>query len=174
MKLHFSISQADYLQFLIHHTNNSKIINTNRSAYYLPVIFMLTIVGSEIFKGTLWQVSPVRWAIYLGCGIAYTILSNQVWSVINKRNSKRLLTKYIAENNITGFLGAQTLELKDDCLESVTEAAITQTLYKSIERIETANNFYYIYSSANVQLVPYSATDSDQFIRQLKQTAHIN
>lgn len=178
MKLHYDLSKDDFIKSLNHYVNHSKVVQKQRrttkyTSYFTSTVLILLLF---YFTGGIDKTRD-QWAIFFITIIIYAALITLTNYIEKRREAKRLI-QYANEFNISNFLGEQTLELKDDYLEDITKAATTQLAYSAIEKIETVDNFFYIYCGASISVVPFSAFESDsqkaEFLNTLKQKANID
>lgn len=174
MKIDFEITKEDYINFNIHHLENSKSQkNTfNILRYAIPLIFSVPIyfIGTGIFNQP-----SIYWIII-------SIVFSVTWILTYPKQYKKLVAKetdkIISEGDNSSIFGVKTLEINDGEIV-IKGKSISETLsVESIKDVKIYEDMILIYVGGFVaHIIPRRYLDKEtekEFIKELKNYINLN
>ncbi len=178
MEINYSVSNNDYIQYNVHHTENSPTFKKQTMTMRLvfPIIFILITLIS--YAGEIAHPKPET-IIGMGCTFVFlaiiSILFFVFYPAIFRKTLIRNINSMLNEGKQNEFIGEHKLLLQENRLrvENITRESTIETAYKNIERIVCDKNALYIYTgSITAFIIPANAFTTDmekeKFIAELK------
>ena len=165
MKFTYNLLEEAYVQFNMHHIENSKTVQTslNVQRFGIPLIYIVVAI-------VLSFVTEMRFIFLL---LVFSILGLG-WLLFYPRyfyrSIKKRTEKYIREGNNEGLLGMHEMTLTDDGIIDVTEGRQTSATWQSIQRMtEDENNLYIYNTSMSAYILPKQELSNWQEIKEFVQ-----
>ncbi|RDY23460.1 YcxB family protein [Romboutsia maritimum] len=168
MKMNFEITKDDYINFNLHHLENSKSQkNTfNILRYVIPIIFSILIYF--IGTGILNQQS-IYWIIV-------AIIFSIIWILTYPKQYKKLIAKQtdkiLSEGDNSSIFGSKSLEIVDGTIVVKGDFTSETVSLESIKDIKVYEDMILIYISGFVaHIIPRRYLDKEtekEFIKELK------
>ena len=166
MRLHYTITEDDYIKYNLYHISNSasqkRIVLILRllMPVLFAIIFFIAIPESWVLALSIALVFSIAWFIYLPRSYGRSVM----------KNVKRLLQ----EGSANEFVGEYTLELLPDKIKETHSGRLAETPLSVVDRMGRDENSLYIYcGSITAIIIPWrtfkDSREKDAFISELKQ-----
>jgi hypothetical protein len=166
MKLSYTVSEDDYIQYSIFHYENSKAGKSQRKIFL--VLLVVGLLGLDyLMNGRISLTLMATLTIF--CGI---------WFAFGKKLYRKFLAflvkQQLSEGKRNEFTGFRTLELLRDTIRMVGEQRTVEVPYESVERLANDNERLYVYiGSMSAFIIPLSVfaneEENQEFLRILKE-----
>ncbi len=168
MELRFKLTEADYINFNIYHSNHSKtgkrLMNTGRVGG--PVVFILAVLLLRVVSNIpVWY-----WSIWF-------CITGGAWIIwyprLHTRNIKGNIKKMLSEDNNQTLLAEKTVVIDDEGIHSKSDYKESKTTWKSIVKASSTDEYVFLYESAiSAHIIPVRAFISEEqrldFLKYLK------
>lgn len=165
MEIRYAMTEEDYINFNIHHINNSssqkKMIFMIR--YIIPLLAGIFIyyIGAVVQKQ-----SKIYWMIIASL---YLILWAIYYPKQHRKNIVRQIKKMLKEGDNTSLFMEKTLKIEDDTIEVVDECSSEKTLKSNISHVKIYDDMIVIYlNSLSAHVIPkrYLNRETEEFIME--------
>lgn len=156
LKIHYELTEEDYLHFNLFHVKQSKtaIKSLKIQRFITPVFF---IIAAFIFSG-IGDMPVVFPLIIFGLiSIVWLIFYPKYFYSLVMRQSKKMLK----EGKNDGLLGQQQMVLSEEGIVYLTSNGESQVKWTGIKKIVEDSDFFYLYnSSVSAYILPKRALSS--------------
>jgi len=168
MKLRYTLTAKDYIDFNLFHMRTSKTMKRNIMIQRLMGPLVFTIFTYIAYRLT--NISLMYWSIVF-------LLASIIWFFAYPSRLKKRLIKHIvkllAEDENRGLLGDKVMELDDTGIVVTDKFGKNTASYSVLSRVEKTDEHIFAFNSAvSAYIIPLSAfKNGDQvetFIRELK------
>lgn len=168
MKINFEITKEDYINFNLHHLENSKSQrNTfNILRYVIPILFTPPIyfIGTGVFKQPSWF-----WAMV---AIVFTV----VWILTYPKQYRKLVTKQtnklLSEGDNSSIFGSKSLEIVDGDIIVKGDYTSETVALESVKDVKIYDDMILIYiNSISAEIIPRRYLNEEvekELIKELK------
>jgi len=166
MKLSYTVSEDDYIQYSIFHYENSKTGRAQRKIFL--VLLIAGLFGLDYLMNGRISLTPIT-TLTIFCGI---------WFTFGKKLYRKFLAflvkQQLSEGKRNEFTGCRTLELLAGTIRMVGEQRTVEVPYESVERLANDDERQYVYIGAiSAYIIPFSAfadkEEKQKFLRTLKE-----
>ncbi|AYC30530.1 YcxB family protein [Paenisporosarcina cavernae] len=143
MKLIYHLSEEAYVQFNMHHIENSKTVQTSLKLqrFGIPILYLfVAIVLSRVTEMPLAYLL-VGFAIL---GLAWILFYPRYFY----RSIKKRTEKFIQEGDSKGILGTHEMTLTDEGITDISEGRQTSASWQSLQRLTEDDHNLYIYNTS--------------------------
>lgn len=168
MTFNFEITKEDYINFNLHHLQDSpqQKMSYNVLRYIIPILFAIPIF--LILSFALNQ--PLVLGIIIG------LIFIGLWIYIYPKRYNKVIKdqakKALEQEDRSSILGQRTMEIEGDIIKVFNMSSAEVTLKENIKEIKVYDDMVLIYlGEAAAQIVPtrnLTSSEKDQFIRELK------
>lgn len=158
MEINFEVKKEDYIQFNLHHVENSPSLkkNFNLLRYAMPVLLSIAIY----FIGTgLFNQPSIYWAII-------AILFLPIWIITYPKQYKSLIRKetekLINEDDNSAIFGEKNMVIDNETITIYNKSSSEKILKNAIKNVKIYDDIIVIYtSSITAHIVPTRYLDKD-------------
>ncbi|MBI4965562.1 MAG: YcxB family protein [Desulfomonile tiedjei] len=164
MTLQYEITLDDLVAFNLYHFDHSRAVLRNRwlSRYVVPVMLGLLIAVID-FPPPL--ILILSWILFTGLWIA-------TWPWIERRITRKHVTRFLLEGQNKAMVGKHALKLLPNSIVETTEYGETTVGWAAVEKIIRADDVIYVYGSAvTAFVVPRRAFQTEEAFDEFFQTA---
>lgn len=152
MKIEYSLTRHDLIEFNYYHLLNSK--STVRTLKYLrivPPISMLIIpfIIELIFKTEVFLAFFITFIISASFAVSWFVRFPKK----HKKNMTKSLNNMLDEGKNSGVLGERTIELNDEGIHLTNPGIETSQKWDSVEKLCITDDYIYIYVSSLTALI---------------------
>lgn len=166
MTFDFEITKEDYINFNLHHLNDSPAQKMNYSIlrYLIPILFSIPIF--------LISTIALNQPSILGISIAVAFVA--VWIYVYPKRYKKVVAKQaeklLEEADDTQILGKRTMEIEGDIIKVFNMSSADVTLKENIKDIKVYEDMILIYlSEVAAQIVPTRNLNKEEKTRLLSE-----
>ncbi|MCH4890150.1 YcxB family protein [Acidaminobacter sp. JC074] len=168
MKINYTLTAKDYIDFNIYHMNTSKTMKRNIMFQRLMGPLIFTIFTYIAYRLT--NISLMYWSIVF-------LIASVIWFFVYPSRLKKRLIKHIvkllSEDENRGLLGDKVMELGDEGIIVTDQFGKNSASYSVLSRIEKTDEHIFAFNSAvSAYIIPLSAFENDSqveaFIEELK------
>lgn len=143
MKIHYELTEEDYLHFNLFHVKQSKVaiksLNIQRllmPVFFIIVAFIFLGIGDMplVFPLIIFGLLSILWIIFYPKYFYYLIM----------RQSKKILK----EGKNDGLLGEQQITLSGEGIVYLTSNGESQVKWSGIKKVDEDSDFFYLYNSS--------------------------
>lgn len=161
MKISFTLTEVDYLQFNLFHIKNSTTGKRTLTLlrYMTPLIF----IGASVILSILLNASFI---VFFSVFLVASILWVMFYPKFFYRNIKRTTLRIINEGKNEGLIGEHHLTLTEDGVSDLTAVGEMKSTWSGIKKIEEDLEHFYLYnSSVSAYIIPKRALQDEQELR---------
>lgn len=169
LKIHYELTEEDYLHFNLFHIKHSKTamnsLNLQRfltPVFFIIVAFIFSKIGdmSVVFPLIVFGLISVVWVIYYPKYFYNLVM----------RQSKKMLK----EGKNDGLLGQQQMTLSEEGIVYVTSNGESQVKWSGVKKIEEDSDYFYLYnSSVSAYILPKRALSNVEEAKGYFETNHL-
>ena len=170
MVLRFDVLEEDYLEFNNDSYFSSKLhkkVNKYLKWILLPFFFLVAFAKAGF---TLPIPLPSMIAVSI-LTVLWICFADKIFRFLDVGPvaflNKKAVRLYLKSGKVNHFIGAQVLELAEDCIIEISELTESRLQYQAVERVVRGKNSFYIYVGViQAIIVPFSAFENDEQQRQ--------
>ncbi|MCZ2256932.1 YcxB family protein [Sporosarcina sp. G11-34] len=170
MKIDYSLTEEDYLEFNLFHAKNSEAVSKSLmlQRFLSPIVFIIAAftfswVGDISLLASLIGFSfiSILWIVYYPKYFYYLLM----------KNSKKLLK----EGKNDGLIGERYMTLSEQGIIDVSSNGETKVNWAGIKSIQEDTNHYYLYNSAvSAYIIPKRALQNLEETRSYLKSKQVN
>lgn len=163
MEVRYTMTEEDYINFNIHHINNSP---SQKNMIFVLRYILPLLAGIFIYYiGAVVRQQPkVYWIII---ALLYLVLWATYYPKHHRKNIARQIKKMLKEGENTSLFMEKTLKIEGDIIEIIDENSSERTLKSNISHIKIYDDMIAIYLnslSAHVIPIRYLNEENKEFI----------
>jgi hypothetical protein len=163
MTLEYEIALDDVVAFNLYHFDHSRVARRNRNLarYGVPVFLGLLVAAIDF------PPSPVPIVAWILGAVLFVI----IWPWIERRITRRYVTRFFLEGQNKAMFGKHTLKVLPDSIVETSEHGETSVSWDAVEKIVKTDDMIYIYGSAVAAfLVPRRAFQTEEAFNEFLET----
>lgn len=165
MRLHYTVTEADYLEFNVYHVRHSP--GYKRTLLSLALLAPALIIAFTAMAMTFFTIPLLVWGVVAAAVCLY-------WVATMERRLDNLVKRHVRKltAKINEFTGDYTLELLEDGLVYIGHGQLNKLAYSRISRVaEDRGGLYLLLGAVSAIIIPASAfassEEKDGFLAQL-------